>query len=138
MLDYYRDGYTEETGGETYGECFVLTVNEPVSQFSPVQLTYSVKLTDPSTEPGTYGQYDADGSEGLSGLYTNNQAVLLPVATGGAVGEAELLRCQRYHIPLKRLAGHSLEIPGMQTLTQITVGKETEQRLATTSICWPL
>ena len=45
---------------------------------------------DPSTEPGTYGQYDADGSEGLSGLYTNNQAVLLPVATGGAVGEAEL------------------------------------------------
>lgn len=90
MLDYYRDGYTEETGGETYGECFVLTVNEPVSQFSPVQLTYSVKLMDPSTEPGTYGQYDADGSEGLSGLYTNNQAVLLPVATGGAVGEAEL------------------------------------------------
>ena len=73
-----------------YGECFVLTVNEPVSQFSPVQLTYSVKLTDTSTEPGTYGQYDADGSEGLSGLYTNNQAVLLPVATGERVGEAEL------------------------------------------------
>lgn len=37
---------------------FVWTINEDVSNFAPVQLTYTVKLTKPETAPGTYGVED--------------------------------------------------------------------------------
>ena len=36
-------------------DAFVWTINENVSNFAPVQLTYTVKLTKPETAPGTYG-----------------------------------------------------------------------------------
>lgn len=71
------------------GEMFTLTTNVPISQFEPVQLTYTLKLTNPKTEPGTYGQYDANGSLGYEGLYTNNSAILYPVDTNGQKGEPE-------------------------------------------------
>lgn len=57
-------------------EHFVWTMNVPVSEFEPVSLTYSVRLVNPKTAPGTYGQYDEDGSEGYPGLYTNSKAIL--------------------------------------------------------------
>lgn len=40
-------------------------------------------LKTPKTEPGTYGQYDQDGSQGYDGLYTNNSATLYPVDSNG-------------------------------------------------------
>lgn len=65
------------------------TFNENVSNFAPVQLTYTLKLTTPATNPGTYGQLDLDGDEfidetntpvePLKALYTNESAVLNPI-----------------------------------------------------------
>ena len=85
-LAYLKDGIPSEE----IGECFMWIINVPVSQFSPVQLTYTVKLMNPQTEPGTYGAYDADGSKGYAELYTNNEAVLFPVDTNGMEGEPEV------------------------------------------------
>lgn len=82
-----QDGNKSELG---YEECFVWEINEAIKITAPVQLTYKVKLTNPQTAAGEYGEYDADGSEGYEGLYTNHQAVLFPVATDGTSGYAEL------------------------------------------------
>ena len=63
-------------------DAFVWTINENVSNFAPVQLTYTVKLTKPETDPGTYGVEDLKGEKTLSGaeaekaLFTNESAVL--------------------------------------------------------------
>lgn len=55
-----------------------------------MQLHYTVKLMNPKTEAGTYGTYDANGSHGYDGLYTNNSATLYPKATGtGRVGDGQ-------------------------------------------------
>ena len=53
VLHYYA--------GEGKSEHFVWDINVPVSQFETVQLTYTVKLTNPETDIGTYGEYDEDG-----------------------------------------------------------------------------
>ena len=84
ILNYYEQG--EDGASE---ECFVWEINVPVSNFAPVQLTYTVKLTNPQTSSGTYGRYDADGSEGYTSLYTNNSAVLYPVDSNGEAGVPE-------------------------------------------------
>ena len=86
-LYYYADGTTYQ--GRTYDECFVWEINVPVTKDTPVQLTYSVVLTEPQTASGTYGQYDDDGSEGYDGLYTNTQATLYPVDSNGDPGMPE-------------------------------------------------
>ena len=73
VLHYYQKGEDGQSN-----ECFVWDINVPVSNFDPVALTYSVKLVNPKSASGTYGQYDADGSKKYSGLYTNNSATLYP------------------------------------------------------------
>ena len=71
-------------------EHFVWEINEAVTNFAPVQLTYTVKLTNPKTEAGTYGVYDADGSNAdAKALYTNNSASLYPVDSNGTPGSAQ-------------------------------------------------
>lgn len=84
-LTYYKDGYNGSA------ECFVWEINENVSNFAPVQLTYSVKLTDPQKTPGTYGTYDAKGESSTEGrsLFTNNSATLYPFDSNGTEGEEE-------------------------------------------------
>ena len=77
VLHYYADG--TEKDGKKYGECFVLDINVPVLLDAPVELQYAVKLTNPQKSSGKYGDYDADGSKGYTGLYTNNSATLHPV-----------------------------------------------------------
>lgn len=72
------------------------TFNENVSNFAPVQLTYTLKLTTPETKPGTYGQLDLNGDGYIDGtnttvepakaLYTNESAVLTPIASNGNKG----------------------------------------------------
>lgn len=84
VLTYYANGRED-----VKDEHFVWQINVPVSNFEPVTLTYTVKLTNPKTEPGTYGQYDQDGSQGYNGLYTNNSATLYPVDSNGTAGESE-------------------------------------------------
>lgn len=84
VLTYYANG-----SEDVKDEHFVWQINVPVSNFEPVTLTYTVKLTNPKTEPGTYGQYDKDGSQGYNGLYTNNSATLYPVDSNGTAGEPE-------------------------------------------------
>lgn len=84
VLTYYANGRED-----VKDEHFVWQINVPVSNFEPVTLTYTVKLANPKTEPGTYGQYDQDGSQGYDGLYTNNSATLYPVDSNGTAGEPE-------------------------------------------------
>lgn len=84
VLTYYANG-----SEDVKDEHFVWQINVPVSNFEPVTLTYTVKLANPKTEPGTYGQYDQDGSQGYDGLYTNNSATLYPVDSNGTAGEPE-------------------------------------------------
>ena len=76
---------------------FAWTINENVSNFAPVQLTYTVKLTKPETAAATYGQTDLDGDTFIDGtqtkvdtgkaLYTNQSATLLPVNSAGKLGQ---------------------------------------------------
>ena len=95
VLTYYPNGLgvsAMSTKQETVvaGELFVWEINVPITVDRPVQLTYTVKLINPQTADGTYGQYDADGSEHYEGLCTNNSAVLFPVDSNGNVGEKEV------------------------------------------------
>ncbi len=91
VLTYYPDGTTYKD--ITYGECFILEINVPITKNDQVQLTYSVVLTNPQTASGTYGTYDQygennDGSSSYS-LYTNNVARLYPVDSDGNEGDPE-------------------------------------------------
>ena len=86
-LYYYENGTTYK--GNSYGECLIWEIHVPVTKDAPVQLTYSVCLTNPQTDPDTYGEYDADGSEGYPGLYTNNSATLYPKNSYGKSGQPE-------------------------------------------------
>ena len=85
----YAYTLTYVPGDQKGSEHFVWEINVPVSNFAPVQLTYTVKLVNPKTAEGTYGQYDADGSEGLDSLYTNNSATLYPVDSNNTEGLPE-------------------------------------------------
>lgn len=86
-LTYHAKG--TQVGDRTFGECFVWDINVPVTIDNPVQLTYAVKLMNPQTEAGVYGEYDRDGSQGKDALYTNNSAVLYPVDSSGNEGQPE-------------------------------------------------
>ena len=88
VLTYYPEGMGTRSM-EVAGELFRWDINVPVSNFAPVQLTYTVQLTNPQTADGTYGQYDADGSEEYAGLYTNKMAILYPVDSNGVEEEQE-------------------------------------------------
>ena len=79
---------------------FVWTINEDVSNFAPVQLSYTVRLTKPETNYGTYGVTDLDGDGYVDGttnttyadadaLYTNEYAKLTPTNSAGVQGKAE-------------------------------------------------
>ena len=84
VLKYYQKGQDGNSD-----ECFVWEINVPVSNFAPVQLTYTVKLTNPQTAEGTYGEYDANGENGSTSLYTNKEATLYPVDSNGDSGAPE-------------------------------------------------
>lgn len=87
VLDYYKDGVEAE--GKILRECFIWNINTPVTIDKHVQLTYSVKLANPKQEAGTYGEYDRDGSQDKTALFTNNSAVLYPVTSKGTKGAPE-------------------------------------------------
>ena len=75
-----------------YTDTLKWTFNEPVSNFAPVSLSYTLTLTSPETRPGTYGKLDLDGSKYVAtdvypnALYTNDSAVLNPMDSQGTPG----------------------------------------------------
>lgn len=71
-LYYYENGEDGESD-----ECFIWNIYVPVSNFAPVQLTYTVKLDEVPTEAGKYE------------FETNKRAVLYPVDSNGYEGEKE-------------------------------------------------
>jgi uncharacterized repeat protein (TIGR02543 family) len=85
----YSYEVTYTPGEKTDGEHIVWTINTNVTNFQRVNLTYKVQLMNPKTAPGTYGEYDKDGSQKKSGLYTNSRAVLHPVASDKTQGASE-------------------------------------------------
>ena len=99
VLTYYPDGFgvsamnnedNEDSIQEIIaGELFIWDINVPITVDEPVQLTYTVKLTNPQTAYGTYGEYDANGKNGSTSLYTNNSAILYPVDSTGVRGAEE-------------------------------------------------
>ena len=84
VLHYYENGVDGNSA-----ECFVWDINVPVTNFAPVSLTYAVKLTNPQSASGTYGEWDQYGENKKTSLYTNNRATLSPVDSNGNVGELE-------------------------------------------------
>lgn len=85
VLHYYKNG----TDGAS-DECFVWDINTAITKNDKVELKYKVKLTNPKTAAGTYGVYDADGSQNKTELYTNNSATLIPVDSNGNKGGEEV------------------------------------------------
>lgn len=71
------------------GEGIVLTIYTDVTNFQRVELSYKLKLTNPKTTAGTYGQYDQYGENGYDALHTNNSAVLHPMDSHENRGEDE-------------------------------------------------
>lgn len=86
---YRIDYYPSANPFTPNGECIVLTIFTNVTNFQRVELSYKLKLTNPKTTAGTYGQYDQYGENGYDALYTNNSAVLYPKDSNGNEGEAE-------------------------------------------------
>lgn len=84
VVSYKADG-----SDTVASEHFVWKINVPVSNFEPVALTYTVKLTNPQTTAGTYGVFDANGSTGQAALYTNDSATLYPADSNGEPGDPE-------------------------------------------------
>lgn len=95
-LYYYENGTQNPYNKEEHlSECFIWKTNEAITKDAAVQLTYTVQLSNPKTDPGTYGQFDGNGDgivEGTeekvnaeSALYTNESATIYPVETGSTV-----------------------------------------------------
>ena len=86
-----EDSYLFKVEYNAADKTLTWTFNENVSNFAPVQLTYTLKLTKPETKPGTYGQLDLNGDGTIDktttavdpgkALYTNESAVLNPIAS---------------------------------------------------------
>lgn len=74
---------------EAEAEHFVWYINEPIRNDTRVQLTYTVKLTNPQEAPGTYGEFDSNSSQNKSNLYTNNSATLYPQGSDGTPGTSQ-------------------------------------------------
>ena len=93
----YEAVYTP--GDKKTGEQIKWTINVPVTNFQHVSLNYQVKLTNPKTKAGTYGQKDFNGDGIVDGtktavdpsraIYTNTSAVLVPVDSAGKTGASE-------------------------------------------------
>ena len=90
-ISFGDDEYVVEyiPGNRMEEEHFVWYINVPVKVTEPVRLSYTLKLTNPQKEPGTYGEYDRFGTGNTNGLFTNNSAILYPVDSLGQRHEAE-------------------------------------------------
>ena len=91
------DNYRFKVEYNSTDDKFIWTINENVSNFAPVQLSYKVTLVKPNTAAGTYGQTDLNGDGKVDGtntdvdpntaLYTNESATLTPTDSEGHQGK---------------------------------------------------
>lgn len=90
---------TYTPGDKNEGEYLTWTTNVPITNFQHVSLTYRVKLVNPKTDAGTYGQPDLNGDGIVDGtsdkvdpakaLYTNGDTTLTPTDSSGKPGDPE-------------------------------------------------
>jgi len=95
----YEVVYTPDNKDTKIGEKIDWTTNVPITNFQHVSLTYQVKLKEPKTEPGTYGQLDLNGDgiidrtstsiDTSKAIYTNESAILQPKDSGLKDGTSE-------------------------------------------------
>ena len=69
-----------------------LKINVPISNFAPVQLTHTVKLTNPQETDGTWPVRCGLAKRTTTALYTNNSATLYPVDSNSRPGQPENFR----------------------------------------------
>ncbi len=101
------------------------TFNEAASNFEPAQLSYTLKLVNPETAPGTYGQLDLNGDGKIDNtdtavnaekaLYTNKSAVLKPVDSQGN-------ECEDVVFPMPSVEYTVKPAPAPKTVLTITAG----------------
>lgn len=90
---------TYTPGDKNEGEYLTWTINVPITNFQHVSLTYKVKLMNPQTAAGTYGQPDLNGDGIVDGtsdqvdptkaLFTNGITTLTPTDSNGNPGDSE-------------------------------------------------
>lgn len=95
--DQNENNYRFKIEYDGAADSFTWEINEPVSNFAPVKLSYTVKLAG-TPAAGTHGVMDLNGDgyvddtttpvDVSKALYTNEGAILTPVATDGEQGEA--------------------------------------------------
>ena len=93
----YHYGFNKQNDGYDYElyyysgveEHFIWKMNVPVTQFDPVQLIYTVILTNPQEQAGEQGYYYEDGHLNKDNLKTNIRATLHPVDSNGNALEIE-------------------------------------------------
>ena len=95
--DLNENNYRFKIEYNSAADSFTWEINEPVSNFAPVKLSYTVKLAG-TPAAGTHGVMDLNGDgyvddtttlvDVSKALYTNESAILTPVATDGEQGEA--------------------------------------------------
>ena len=95
--DLNENNYRFKIEYDGAADSFTWKINEPVSNFAPVKLSYTVKLAG-TPAAGTHGVMDLNGDgyvddttthvDVSKALYTNESAILTPVATDGEQGEA--------------------------------------------------
>lgn len=73
---YFDDLFTLVYNGDEENDSFKWTINTNLLLCDSVELHYSIKLSNPQTIAGEYGEYDFDGSQGGIPLLTNTTATL--------------------------------------------------------------
>lgn len=73
---HFDDLFTLVYNGEEENDYFKWIINTNLLLCDSVELHYSVKLSNPQTAAGEYGEYDFDGTQGGIPLLTNTTATL--------------------------------------------------------------
>ena len=115
--DLNETNYRFKTEYDSVNDKFTWTINENVSNFFPVSLTYAVSLINHTSKTGTYGIPDLNG-DGLNdetgktytetdALFTNAEARLIPYDSSGNEGEAQYFGKPSVSYTNKRKSSHS-------------------------------
>ena len=73
---HFDDLFTLVYNGEEENDYFKWIINTNLLLCDSVELHYSIKLSNPQTTAGEYGEYDFDGTQGGIPLLTNTTATL--------------------------------------------------------------
>ena len=73
---HFDDLFTLVYNGEEENDYFKWIINTNLLLCDSVELHYSIKLSNPQTAAGEYGEYDFDGTQGGIPLLTNTTATL--------------------------------------------------------------